>query len=50
MAFDRSKYKIVRAEVMKSNTRALRFYKNFGFNVFDDHYSEFSLLLTKATK
>jgi ribosomal protein S18 acetylase RimI-like enzyme len=40
----------VKAEVMKSNARALRFYEKFGFSISADHDTESSVLLTKAVE
>lgn len=43
-------FAFVKAEVMKSNARALRFYEKFGFSVSDDesNHTTSSVLLTKA--
>lgn len=47
---DSNRITIVRAEVMKINTRALRFYEKFGFSLSDDNHTASSVLLTKTVE
>jgi RimJ/RimL family protein N-acetyltransferase len=44
------RFSLVKAEVMKSNARALRFYEKFGFSQSPDTPSASSVLLTKAVQ
>lgn len=40
----------VKAEVMKSNGRALRFYEKFGFSLSDENHTASSVLLTRPVE
>lgn len=42
-----NRFAFVKAEVMKSNARALRFYEKFGFSFSDENHTASSVLLTK---
>lgn len=45
-----NRFALVKAEVMKSNARALRFYEKFGFSLSADNHTASSLLLTKPVE
>ncbi len=45
-----NRFAFVKAEVMKSNARALRFYEKFGFSLSADNHTASSVLLTKPVE
>jgi ribosomal protein S18 acetylase RimI-like enzyme len=45
-----NRFAFVKAEVMKGNARALRFYEKFGFALSSDHHTAFSVLLVKPVE
>jgi ribosomal protein S18 acetylase RimI-like enzyme len=45
-----NRFALVKAEVMKSNTRALRFYEKFGFSLAAENHTASSVLLTKPVE
>ena len=45
-----NRFAFVKAEVMRSNARALRFYEKFGFSLSAEHPTASSVILTKAVE
>ena len=45
---DSNRFAVVKAEVMKSNARALKFYEKFGFSLSIENHTASSVVLTKT--
>jgi RimJ/RimL family protein N-acetyltransferase len=45
-----NRFTLVKAEVMKSNGRAMRFYEKFGFSLSDENHTASSVLLTRPVE
>ncbi len=45
-----NRFALVKAEVMKGNARALRFYEKFGFSLADENHTASSVMLTKIVE